>query len=76
MPRRRTHHDPEPLSRPTAAESQSCHEQGQRLDAARAEFRARWQARIDRKRRQAERTRRGYDLLAPKFDATPSGRRT
>lgn len=38
-------------------------EQGQRLDAARATFRAEWQARVDRKRQQAARLRRFAEAI-------------
>lgn len=48
MPHSRTQHDPEQLSRPTAADPVACDEQGQRLDAVRAEFRAAWEAKRER----------------------------
>lgn len=73
MPQSRTHQDPDQLSRPTAAEALAREEQGQRLEHARAEFRARWEAKLDRKRQLAERAwaraehleRRSYRIGLP-----------
>lgn len=58
-------HDPVPTSRlrlhsePEVRLAENRSAEGQRLDAARADFRAAWQAKVDQKRRLAVRARHG-----------------
>lgn len=63
MPLSHTQQDPEQLARLSAAKGVTRNAHGQSLDDARAAFRAEWQAKIDRKREQAERAKRTAVLL-------------
>lgn len=60
MSQRQTFQDPEQLSQLTIAEDLTRNVHGESLDDARAEFRAEWQAKIERKREQAEQARRTF----------------
>lgn len=64
MSQRHTFQDPEQLSQVTIAEDLTRNIHGESLDDARAEFRAKWQAKIDRKRQEAGEARRRAEWLA------------
>lgn len=64
MPQRHTFQGLEQLSQLAIAEDLTRNVHGESLDDARAEFRAKWQAKIDRKRQEAGEARRRAEWLA------------